>query len=77
MRTLRHRPKAPKLYAHLMDLAHVMSHLGDQMHTRADYLVSMGVTAALPSVVAFPGVHSYHLKEPVDRCPTTLWFTFP
>ena len=48
------------------DLAHVMSHLGDQMRERAAYLVSVGATAAWAPGVAFPGVHSYHPTTPTD-----------
>ena len=48
------------------DLAHVMSHLGDQLHTRAEYLSSVGATAAWAPMVAFPGTHSYHADQPRD-----------
>ena len=40
------------------DLAHIMSHLGDQMRERADYFVSVGATAAWAPAIAFPGAHS-------------------
>ena len=48
------------------DLAHIMSHLGDQMRERADYFVSVGATAAWAPAIAFPGAHSYHPKDPTD-----------
>ena len=48
------------------DLAHVMSHLGDQMRDRSNYFASVGATAAWATTVAFPGVHTYHSPATTD-----------
>ena len=52
------------------DIAHVLSHLGDEFAARANYYRTAGVTSVTHQVVAAPAVHSYHttpLPDPLQR----------
>ena len=44
------------------DLAHIMSHLGDQLTARAEYHKATETVAVAAPLVALPGTHSYHAE---------------